>query len=105
MHARAVVTLRIVFPVNLPVALDRLDLLVHRVQLFEWPVLNIRCFITQKIDQVLIGRIAQVDEDEAPPGVGVDLVQGIIGSVEIVCKATSAPVSSSHRKTVTVAPD
>jgi hypothetical protein len=83
MDSGAVIALGEVLPVNLPVAVDRVNLLVHRTQFLERPVRDEVFFIAQKICQVPGGCIAQVDEYETPPRVGVNPVQRVAGGIEI----------------------
>ena len=81
MHARAVQALVVVFPENLPVALDVLLQHVTDHELFERPRIEPA---QRQIEYLLESRriLGQRDEYETVPLPDADLVQRIVGHIE-----------------------
>ena len=77
------IALRIILPVDLPVARYRVHFPVHRVQILERPVVDVSPFVCHEIGQIFNGRIVKVNEHETAPRVGMNPVQREIVLIEI----------------------
>ena len=81
---RAVVTLGVILPEELPVAFQRFHLVVDGNHFFEWPVGESLVLPVHKIFQGIFRLVAQIDENETSPVIDVYAVEGVIGHPEVI---------------------